>query len=454
METKNSYDMKAKAFLPFLLLLAMPVANMIYNAVAGLPQASNYLPTLAIATVPVIFALFYGKGTVAEKTSAFCKAVANDGIMMMVLIFVLAGAFSAVSKEMGGVESVVNLCLSFLPAHLAYAGIFFISSLISLAIGTSVGTVTAMAAISYGLVSQVGLDANIGLSAVVGGAVFGDNLSMISDTTIAAVRGLGCEMKDKFKMNILIVLPAFIVTLLIYVYLGRSASGAVMEAGEYNIIKILPYVLIIILSLTGLDVVKVMSAGIVLSGVIGLIFGDYTLVTFAKAISSGVSSMSSVTFSVILITGMMGIIKFHGGLEWLLSKATHRVHGQRGAEYMMTFLTMILSFLLAGTSAIVVACPLVKPIADKFGIEPRRSASLVSMFATLTTALVFWAGLTIIATDLAGAGDSLALVRYAFYPYLVIVCGLISIQFRLFPGCKQAKAREKDILAQLKDAED
>lgn len=439
MEKNQQYDMKWKAFLPFLLLVAMPVANMIYNAIAGLSQAENYLPTLAICTIPAIFAFFYGKGTVKQKTDAFCGALANESIMMVVLIFILAGVFSQVSKGMGGVESVVNLCLSVLPAHLVYAGVFFISSLISVAIGTSVGTVTAMAAIAYGLVQQVGLDVNVGLSAVVGGAVFGDNLSMISDTTIAAVKGFGCEMKDKFKMNILIVLPAFVAAMIIYVVLGSGAADTAIVTGSFNLVKIIPYILIIVLSLVGLDVVLVMCFGIFASALIGLAFGDYNLVTLVRSVSSGVSGMATVSFSILLVTGMMGIIKFHGGLDWLLEKATVKIHTKRGAEYVSALLSTILAFLLAGTSAIVVAAPLVSPLHKQYGIEPRRSASIVSMFATATTALVFWAGLTLIATDLAGGGDAFTMVKFAFYPYLVFVCGIISIQFQLYPGRKATK---------------
>jgi Na+/H+ antiporter NhaC len=446
-QSKNQYDMKGWAFLPFILLIAMPIANMIYNQVAGLSQSENYLPTLAICTVPTIFAFFYGKGTVKQKTDAFCKALANDSIMMVVLIFILAGTFSQVSKDMGGVESVVNLCLSFLPANLAYAGIFFISSLISVSIGTSVGTVTAMAAVAYGLVMQVGLDPNVGLSAVVGGAVFGDNLSMVSDTTIAAVKGFGCEMSDKFKMNLLIVLPAFVLTLLIYVFMGSNATGGSIEVGSYNLLKIVPYLLIIVLSLIGMDTILVMCSGIFASAVLGLIFGNFNLVTLVRSVSTGVSGMSTVTFSILIVTGLMGIIKFHGGLDWLLDKATLKLKSQRGAEYTSALLSTILAFLLAGTSAIVIAAPLVRPINEKYGIESRRSASIVSMFATASTALVFWAGLTIIATGLAGAGDAFTMVKMAFYPFLVYLCGIISIQFRLYPGSRAAKQREKDILA-------
>jgi len=444
-----SLNMNGWAFMPFLLLVAIPIANTVYNAISGLPQSANYLPTLAIVGVPAIFALFYGKGTVKQKTDAFCKGAANESIIMMVLIFCLAGAFSTVNKTMGGIDSVVNLCLRFLPANLAYAGVFIISALISLAIGTSVGTITAMAPIAYALVIQVGLNPSIGLSAVVGGAVFGDNLSMISDTTIAAVRGMGCEMRDKFKMNILVVLPAFVLAVVIYAVLGSNASGGAIEAGDFNLLKILPYPMIIILALTGLDVTVTLSLGIVVSGVIGILLGDYNLVTLVKAISTGISGMSTVTFSVILVSGMMGVIRLHGGLDWLLQKASVCVHTQRGCEYMMCFLAMALSFQISGTSAIVTASPLVKPLADRYGIEPRRSAALVDMFATQTTALVFWAGLTVIAVNLAGDGSPIELVKYAIYPYLVILTSLLSIQLRLFPGAKEAKAAEAEALQRM-----
>lgn len=438
-ENEPVYDMKAMAFLPFLILLLIPLANMIYNEVAGLAQSENYLPTLAIVTVPAIFSIFYGKGSVKEKTEAFCSSAANSSIIMMVLIFVLAGAFTSVSKEMGGIDSIVNFCLQFLPANMIYAGTFLVSALISVSIGTSVGTITAMAPIAAGLTTQVGLNSSIGLSAVIGGAVFGDNLSMISDTTIAAVRGLGCDMRDKFRMNFLIVLPAFLVTIVIYMVLGNSAAGGEIAAGEFQIVKILPYLFILILSLTGMNVIVVLTVGVCLSGLIGVFYGDYTPVTFVKNISSGVGGMSTVTFSVLLAAGMVGVIRFHGGISWLLKKVVANVHSRRGAEYMMAVMAVIMSLLLSGTSAIVIACPLVKPIAERYEIEPKRSAAILDLFATQTTAFIFWAGLSVIAANVAGVGTPIEIVRWALYPVLAMVCAIISIQFRLFPGARQEK---------------
>lgn len=438
-ETEQNYTMKAAAFLPFLILLLIPLANMIYNAIAGLPQSENYLPTLAIVTVPAVFSIFYGKGTVKEKSEAFCSSAANSSIIMMVLIFVLAGAFTSVSKEMGGIDSVVNLCLRFLPANMVYAGVFLVSALISISIGTSVGTITAMAAVAVGMTTQVGLNDSIGLSAVIGGAVFGDNLSMISDTTIAAVRGLGCDMKDKFRMNFWIILPAVVVAFVIYALLGSSASGSEVAAGEFHIVKILPYLFILVASLAGVNVIVVLSSGICLSGLIGILCGDYTLVTLVKSISSGVSGMATVTFSVLLAAGMVGVIRFHGGVDWLLKKVSENVHSRRGAEYMMAAMSVIMSLLLSGTSAIVIACPLVKPIAERYGITPKRSAAILDLFATQTTAFIFWAGLAVIASNVAGAGTPMEIVRWAVYPLLALICGIVSIQFRLFPGARQEK---------------
>lgn len=429
MSTKKTLG--AMAFLPFVVLIGAVVANTLVNVILGRPQAGNGLPILAVVFLAVVVALLYGKGSVNERVECFTKSAADPSTMMMILIFLLAGSFTSVSRTMGAADSLVNLCLHFIPGSMIYAGIMLVSGIISLSIGTSVGTVTAMAPIAAGLVAQCGLDINIALSACAAGAMFGDNLSMISDTTISATKGLGVEMKDKFKMNFLMVLPAFAVAVIIYIVLGRSSSAAALEIGEYSIIKIIPYMFVIVAALLGMNVMNVLLCGIGIASAIGFAYGNFTIISLLKAISDGMSGMSQIVIMAVMIKGMMGIISMNGGIEWLIQKLTGNVKSKKGAQVSIAALSAILGALLRSTTGIIVAAPLVKQINDKYDMDPRRSASLLDMFATSVNGFVFWDGMTFLLTQLAGCGSPLGIVRHSYYSISVIVVVAITIIFNI-----------------------
>lgn len=429
------------AFFPFVVLIGLVLGNVIVNMITGTPQSQNGIPVLAATFLAVITSFLYGNGTVNDRLDEFTKSAADSSTMMMVLIFLLAGAFTSVSKAMGAADALVNMCLNFLPGSMIYAGILIISGLISLAIGSSVGTLTAMAPITAGLVAQTGLNINIALAACAAGAMFGDNLSMISDTTIAATKGMGCEMKDKFKMNFLMVLPAVLVVFAIYLIIGMKGAPGAVETGSYSIIKIVPYVFVIVAALAGLNVVHVLLAGIVISAIIGFGYGDFNFVGVMNAVSNGLASMATVSFTAILVKGMMGIITFNGGIDWLIQKLTNNIKSQKGAQYSIAALAGLMGALLRSTTAIIVAVPLAKQISEKYDIDPRRTASLLDICATAVNGLVFWDGVNLVITQLAGAGNPITLVSCAYYSMAILVVLFITIQFNIQVGLKDRKKK-------------
>ena len=251
-----------------------------------------------------------------EKVEIFCKGAGNTNIILMILIFILAGAFAEVAKSMGAVDSTVNLGLSILPSNIMIAGIFVISCFISLSVGTSMGTIVALVPIAVGVAEKTGILTAIAVSAVVCGSMFGDNLSMISDTTIAATRTQGCEMKEKFKMNFKIVLPAAIITAFIFVLISKGGSITSVEALDYSLIKIVPYIAVIVGALVGLNVIVVLLGGILIAGVIGFIGGSFDLLGFFGSIATGIGGMSELIIISILISGTIEIIKYNGGIDF------------------------------------------------------------------------------------------------------------------------------------------
>ena len=259
------------------------------------------------------------KASFSTKLEIFCKGGGNKDIILMLMIFLFAGSFSSVAKSMGGVDSIVNLGLSILPPNLLVTGLFIIGCFISISMGTSVGTITALAPIGLSIASKTGIPTPLILGAVVGGAMFGDNLSMISDTTIAATKTQGCEMKDKFKTNFLIVLPAAIITIIILTLLTLGYEGASAENYSYDLIKILPYMFVLIGAILGANVFLLLGGGILSAGIIGIISGSFDLFGFIAAISNGMASMQELCMISIVVGGMVELIKFNGGIDFLLS---------------------------------------------------------------------------------------------------------------------------------------
>jgi Na+/H+ antiporter NhaC len=385
---------------------------------------SVIIPFLAAALTALIM---NKKVKLDEKVEIFCKGAGDTNILLMVIIFILAGAFAEVAKDMGAVDSTVNLGLSLLPSSLLIPGIFIIGCFISLSIGTSMGTIVALVPIAVGIADKTGIATALAVGAVVSGSMFGDNLSIISDTTIAATRTQGCEMKEKFKMNFVIVLPAAIITTIIFILLTRNAAVVSLEVLEFNIFKILPYIIVIITSLLGVNVIVVLLLGIMFSGLIGIILGNFNIIGLFNSISNGISGMSELIIISLLISGTIEIIKFNGGIDFILNKGLRNFKSKIGAEYGIATLISLVDICTANnTVAIVTVGPIAKDISSEFDLEPKRVAGILDMFSCALQGIIPYGAQLISAAGLA-ALSPFAIMQFLFYPYLMAVCAIIAI---------------------------
>jgi Na+/H+ antiporter NhaC len=409
------------ALIPFVVFLVLFIG-------AGVITGDFYIfPVIvAIAISSAVAIAMNRKEPFAKKVEIFCQGAGNSNVMLMVVIFLLAGAFSSVAKGMGAVDSAVNLALSFVPQNLLIVGLFIIACFISLSMGTSVGTIVALAPIGVGISEQTDFAVALVMGAIIGGAMFGDNLSFISDTTITAVRSQGAEMKDKFKVNFWIVLPAAIVTSIIlgWITLGETAQ---VEHLSYSWIKIVPYILVIVLALIGINVFLVLALGIVLAGAVGLADGSYHIMNLIETIGEGMAGMYEMAFLAILIAGMVEVIKFNGGIDFLLQLATRKIKSKKGAEFSIAGLVGVTDLSTANnTIAILITGPLAKKIAEQYGIEPRKTASLLDIFSCSIQGLLPYGAQLLVAASIAGISP-VSILQYAFYPILIGISGICAI---------------------------
>ncbi|OCA92006.1 Na+/H+ antiporter NhaC family protein [Pseudobacillus wudalianchiensis] len=409
------------ALIPFVVFLILFIGS-------GVMTGDFYaFPVIvAIAISGAVALAMNRKESFSRKVDIFCQGAGNLNVMLMVVIFLLAGAFSEVAKGMGAVDSTVNFALSVVPQNLLVVGLFIIACFISLSMGTSMGTIVALAPIGVGISGHTDLSMTLVIAAITGGSMFGDNLSFISDTTITAVRSQGAQMKDKFKVNFWIVLPAAIITGII---LGAITMGetAQVEHLSYSWVKIVPYVLVIIFALAGMNVFLVLALGIVLAGAVGLADGSYHVMGLFQKIGEGMAGMYEIAFLAILIAGMVEVIKFNGGIDFLLHLATRRIKSKKGAEFGIAGLVSLTDLSTANnTIAILIAGPLAKNIADQYGIEPRKSASILDLFSCSIQGLLPYGAQLLAAASVAGISP-VSILPYSFYPILVGICGIIAI---------------------------
>lgn len=399
------------------------------------------MPLNIAITIAVIVALIMNrKEKFTEKVEVFTKGAGHSNIILMVLIFVLAGAFSKVTEDMGGVKSTVNLGLSLIPGDLLIIGLFIICMFVSISMGTSVGTVAAIAPVGFGISEATDISAALAMATVVGGAMFGDNLSMISDTTISAVRTQHTKMSDKFKVNFKIVLPGAILTMVILGILTHSATISSTKDYSFEFIKVIPYLLVLILALIGVNVIIVLIGGTVLSGIIGLIDGSFNWIGFLKAASEGMIGMEDIAIIALMIGGLIGIIQHNGGITWLLNFVRSKVKSRRGAEFGIASLVSAADISTANnTISILMAGPLAKNIADEYDIDPRKSASILDIFGSCFQGLLPYSPQVIAAAGVAGISPFM-LVPYSIYPIILGISGLAAIIFN-FPKLNKRKQK-------------
>ena len=413
-EMKNG---NAWALIPLLLFV------LLFLGVGIISGDFTTMPLNVAITITVIVALLMNrKETFAKKVEVFTKGAGHSNIILMMLIFILAGAFSTTAEKMGGVSSTVNLGLSLIPQNLIIVGLFIICMFVSISMGTSVGTVAAIAPVGFGFAQATDVPAALAMATVVGGAMFGDNLSMISDTTIAAVRTQKTKMSDKFKVNFKIVLPGAIITIIILFFLTNGISIDHTKNYDYNLIKVIPYLLVLILALVGINVIIVLIGGTVLAGIIGLIDGSFGWNGLLNAISKGIIGMEDIAMIALLIGGLVGIIQHNGGIDWLLNFVRSKVKSKRGAELGIASLVSAADISTANnTISIIMAGPLAKNIADEYDVDPRKSASILDIFGGCFQGLLPYSPQVISAAGVAGISPFLML-QYSIYPILLGVC--------------------------------
>jgi Na+/H+ antiporter NhaC len=368
-----------------------------------------------------------------KKIDEFSKGAGDSGIMLMILIFLLAGAFAGLGKSIGAVQSTVNFALSYTSPSLLIAGLFLTACFISISLGTSVGTVVALAPIAVGVSESVPGTLGIALAAVVGGSMFGDNLSMISDTTIAATRTQKVEMRDKFKVNFWIALPPALITFLLYIVLTPINNGISMGlSSDYSFIKIAPYLFILIAALTGLHVIWVLVLGIVLTFIVGLATQSTDLWSGLQAMNDGMASMFELSLICMVIGGIVGLIKYFGGIDYILYHVSRLIKSSKGAELGIASLTVLVNAALANnTITILIVGPLAKDISDKHQVDPKRSASILDTMSCFVQGLLPY-GAQLLAA-LAAASVALSpfeILKHLYYPYLLGISTLLFILLR------------------------
>ena len=434
-----------KALLPILVFLLLYLGSGIYfeylKPVEG--RMGFYVMSVVVAFgISLIVAFFQNRSlSFNEKISVCAKGIGDDNIVIMLFIFLMAGAFSGLAKTAGGASSTANLMLSIIPGGMAIPGMFLISCLISMAMGTSVGTITVIVPIAAEIVRSTGYSMPFMIGAVVGGAMFGDNLSVISDTTIAATRTQGVELKDKFRANIKLALPAALVTLAILVVYALRNPAASLDTYDYNIWLALPYFIVLILALTGLNVFYVLGIGIILFFLIGGAAKTLTFETAFSAMGDGTSGMFETIIVTLLVSSISALMKEYGGFEAILSLIRRHAKSEKGGMLGICALTGFMDIATANnTVAIVIAAPIAKEISQEYGVAPKQVASLLDTTSCIFQGIIPYGAQLLVAASLAGI-SSLSIIPYLFYPFLLAVCTLISIL--VFRKAKDKKAAKK-----------
>ncbi|CVI67262.1 Malate-2H(+)/Na(+)-lactate antiporter [Clostridiales bacterium CHKCI001] len=365
-----------------------------------------------------------------DKIRVIAQGVGNENIITMCLIFLVAGAFSGAVSAAGGAKSAAYLGLTILPSNVAVAGLFLISCFVSLSMGTSMGTIAALAPIAVEISEKTGFSMAICIGAVMCGAMFGDNLSVISDTTIAAVNTQGCEMKDKFRENFKIVLPAAIITFLLFIVLTTNIDFHMEEELSYNIWQVIPYLIVLIGALAGINVFVVLIVGTILSLIVGVATGMILPTGIFTAVGDGIQSMYDITIISIIVACIVSLVRKFGGIQFILSFIKKRIKGRKGGEFGIALLAALVDICTANnTVAIVMAGPIAKEICDEFDISPRRSASLLDMFSSTCQGLIPYGAQLLSAASLTGL-TPFQIIPYCFYPLLMGVSGLIYIAIK------------------------
>lgn len=425
------------ALLPLFLFLGLFIGAGLYFQSQGIDYAFYQLPSVIAILPAIVLAILLSKQRINNAIETFIEGIGHSNIIAMCLIYLLAGAFAAVAKATGGVDATVALGLSFIPSNLLLPGFFVIAAFIATSMGTSMGTIAAVAPVALGVADQAQIDYALMAGAVMSGALFGDNLSIISDTTIAATRTQGCEMKDKFRENLVFSIPASILTLIAFSFVGHGQAD--IAAQDIEILKVLPYLTILVLAVAGLNVFVVLSLGIVLAGVTGVLSSDYSVIQFGNDIYTGFTNMQEIFILSMLVGGLAALMQQQGGLIFVsnqieaLIRRFSKANGEassRAAELGMAAIVAATNTCVANnTVSIVVTGDIAKELAEKHGVSPKRAASILDIFACIIQGLIPHGAQALLIASVFTISPLVA-VSNAWYCMILAVIAVIIVIFR------------------------
>ena len=414
-----------------LLALSPLVVFILFYLVTSIIAGDFYkIPITVAFMVSSIYAIIISKGRpLMSRINTFSRGAATEQMMLMIWIFILAGAFAHSAKTMGSIDATVNLTLSLLPPQMLLAGMFLASCFVSISIGTSVGTIAALVPIAAGVAQQTGTDIAMMTAVIVGGSFFGDNLSFISDTTIMATQTQGCRLSDKFRVNAFIVAPAALLILVVYIFIGQQVS-APQHVNDVLWIKVIPYLVVLIAAICGMNVMGVLTIGLLLTGCIGLFTGAFDIYGWFGAMGEGILSMGELIIVTMMAGGMLEVIREMGGIDFLIRLLTRRVNSKRGAELSIATLVSLVDICTANnTVAILTVGGISKQIGDRYGVDNKKCASILDTFSCTIQGLIPYGAQILIAAGLASL-NPIAILPFLYYPLVLGIVALLSIFFR------------------------
>ena len=385
--------------------------------------------TIAFLAASMYAVVISGGIPLRKRIDIFSRGAATGQMMLMIWIFILAGAFANSAKVMGAIDATVNLALMFFPANMLLAGLFLAACFISISVGTSVGTIVALTPIAAGVAQQMGASIPLTTAVVVGGSLFGDNLSFISDTTIVATSTQGCKLSDKFRVNSYLVFPVALLMLVVYYFMGSDFS-APQQVKDVQILKVIPYLIVLVIAVLGMNVMAVLTLGILMTGIIGMSDGSFDIFGWMDAMKTGILGMGELIIITMMAGGLLEIIKYNGGIDFIIQRLTRHINGKRGAELTVAGLVSVVDFCTANnTVAIITVGGIAKQIADRFGVDNRKCASILDTFSCTIQGIIPYGAQLLMAAGLASI-NPVSIVPYLYYPFALGIMALLSIFFR------------------------
>lgn len=416
-----------KGFLALSPLIVFVVLYLVLSLVAG---DFSSVPLTVVFLISSVYAVATStKFSLKERIDIYGQGASTPNLLLMLWIYVLAGAFSQSAKGMGAIDTTVNLALNILPPSMILPGLFVTACFISISIGTSVGTVVTLVPIAAGIATQTNSNVALLTAVIVGGAYFGDNLSFISDTTVVATQTQGVRMKDKFKVNLMIVVPAVVVVLAVYAFMGFGMQ-APTHVGQTDLLKVIPYLAVLVTAVCGLNVMAVLVLGIALCGIIGVLGGSYDFYGWLNALGNGIVGMGELIIIAMMAGGILEIIKVNGGIDYIIEKLSGRIRGKRGAEFSIAALVSLVNICTANnTVAILTVGNIAKQISEKFGIDPRKTASILDTFSCTIQGIIPYGVQILLAAGLAHV-QPVDIIPYLYYPFAIGIAASLSILLR------------------------